>query len=485
MTNQCMLITYSDSMGKNLKELYEILEEEFTGVIEGVHILPFFPSSGDRGFAPITYDQVDPVFGDWEDIKRFSEKYYLMCDFMINHISVQSEEFQDYMKQKEASPYKEMFVHWNEFWNGEPSEEDLNKLYMRKAEGPCKNCTFEDGTSVKLWNTFGPEQIDLDWKKEVTKDYYRRTLTHLAQYVPLIRFDALAYASKRPGTSCFFIEPEVWEVLEIGTEPLKPYGTEALSEIHENYKIQLAMAEKGYWVYDFCLPMLLLHGLKTGRVDRLAAWLRICPHKQFTTLDTHDGIGVVDVTYMLEEDEIQEVCDDVLEITKEARKFLPVRFASMLKAGGKQRRYQLNCTYYSALHENDDAYLLARLVQFFTPGIPQVYYVGLFAGKNDMELMEQTKGADGRNINRHYYTREEIRETVKWPMLQRMYEVMRFRNTYPVFDGDFSVEEGEETGQITMSWSDGKLAASLKADFRDYSYEISYLDPEDGSKKIL
>ena len=97
-----MLITYSDSMGKNLKELYEILEEEFTGVIEGVHILPFFPSSGDRGFAPITYDQVDPVFGDWEDIKRFSEKYYLMCDFMINHISVQSEEFQDYMKQKEA-----------------------------------------------------------------------------------------------------------------------------------------------------------------------------------------------------------------------------------------------------------------------------------------------------------------------------------------------------------------------------------------------
>ena len=62
---------------------------------------------------------------------------------------------------------------------------------------------------------------------------------------------------------------------------------------------------------------------------------------------------------------------------------------------------------------------------------------------------------------------------------------MRFRNTYPVFDGDFSVEEGEETGQITMSWSDGKLAASLKADFRDYSYEISYLDPEDGSKKIL
>lgn len=479
-----MLITYSDSMGKDLKDLYEILGEEFEGVIEGVHILPFFPSSGDRGFAPITYDVVDPVFGDWEDIKKFSEKYYLMCDFMINHISVQSDEFQDYMKNKEKSPFKEMFVHWNEFWDGEPTEEQMQKLYMRKGTGPFKDCTFEDGSTVRLWNTFGPEQIDLDWKKDVTKDYYNRTLTHLAQHVPLIRFDALAYASKRPDTSCFFVEPEVWDVLKIGTEPLKPYGVEALSEIHENYKIQLAMAEKGYWVYDFCLPMLLLHGLKTGRVDRLANWLRIAPRKQFTTLDTHDGIGVVDVTYMLEEDEIQEVCDDVMEITKEARKYLPAKFASMLKAGGIARRYQLNCTYYSALHENDDAYLLARIVQFFTPGIPQVYYVGLLAGTNDMELLEKTNGADGRNINRHYYTKEEIHETVQRPMLQRMYEIMKFRNTYPVFNGKFEVEEGPEQGQITMTWSEGELFARLQADFRDFSYEITYYDPESKSVKV-
>lgn len=43
--------------------------------------------------------------------------------------------------------------------------------------------------------------------------------------------------------------------------------------------------------------------------------------------------------------------------------------------------YQINCSYYSALGNDDDSYLLARAVQFFAPGIPQVYYVGLLAGK--------------------------------------------------------------------------------------------------------
>ena len=41
--------------------------------------------------------------------------------------------------------------------------------------------------------------------------------------------------------------------------------------------------------------------------------------------------------------------------------------------------YQVNTTYYSALGNNDKAYLLARAIQFFAPGIPQVYYGGTTA----------------------------------------------------------------------------------------------------------
>ena len=90
LENKVMLITYPDSLGKNIKELTEVLTDDFGEAIGGVHLLPFFPSTGDRGFAPVDYQQVAPEFGDWADVKKLGERYYLMFDFMINHISRQS-----------------------------------------------------------------------------------------------------------------------------------------------------------------------------------------------------------------------------------------------------------------------------------------------------------------------------------------------------------------------------------------------------------
>ncbi|MDO6749074.1 sucrose phosphorylase, partial [Gilvimarinus sp. 1_MG-2023] len=78
--------------------------------------------------------------------------------------------------------------------------------------------------------------------------------------------------------------------------------------------------------------------------------------------------------------------------------------------------YQLTCTFYDALMQNDDAYIAARTVQFFTPGTPQVYYVGLLAGENDHELMEQT--GELRDINRHYYSLDEVAEAVQKPVVK-------------------------------------------------------------------
>ena len=76
--NEAMLITYPDSLGNNLQDLEQVLDTHLKGVVGGVHILPFFPSSGDRGFSPMDYTKVDERFGGWEDIKRISEKYYMM-----------------------------------------------------------------------------------------------------------------------------------------------------------------------------------------------------------------------------------------------------------------------------------------------------------------------------------------------------------------------------------------------------------------------
>ncbi len=483
ITNQVMLITYADGMGDNLKDLYDLLNNHFDGVVGGVHILPFYPSSGDRGFAVINYDEVDPAFGSWEDIRRFSEQYYLMADFMINHVSIRSEEFKDYMKNGDASPYRDMFIHWDRFWpNGEPTEKDMETLYRRKLNGPYKEFTRDDGKVVKIWNTFFEEQVDIDPWAPATQAYYERNLGRIAEYVPLIRFDAFAYASKKPGTSCFFVEPEVWDVLDIGMQPIRERGTEMLPEIHENYTIQLKMAEKGHWVYDFALPMLMLHGLMTGRTDRLIHWMKICPRKQFTTLDTHDGIGVVDVAGLLNDDEIDLVRDRVNRKTEGFQQYYNMPPGIIKQSGAKARQYQLMSSYYSALNEDDDAYLLARIVQLYAPGIPQVYYVGLLAGENDVESLRRT--GEPRSVNRHHYSREEIEERLKLPMLQRLMEIMRFRNTYPAFNGEIEIDERAENGKLIITWRDNEHWTTLNACFNSKEYQIAYA-MEDGTEAVL
>ena len=481
--NEVMLITYADSMGHDLKQLELVLEKHFDRAVKGVHILPFFPSSGDRGFAVIEYDQVDPAFGDWSDIDRLAQKYTLACDFMLNHVSIRCKEFRDYMEKGDASEYRDMFIDWNKFWpNGEPTEAESDMMYRRKPGGAYMEFQRKDGKTVRLWNTFFSEQIDIDPYTKATQDYYDRNLGMLSQHVPLIRFDAFAYASKRPGTSCFFVEPDIWNVLEIAMKPLRSVGTQMLAEIHENYTIQLKLAQKGYWVYDFALPMLLLHGLYSGRTDRLLHWLQICPRNQFTTLDTHDGIGVVDVVDLLSDDEIDYVRDIVDRITEPAQKY--IKRPSMIKMSKKQaQRYQLGCTYYNAMNCEDDAYLIARAVQFFTPGIPQVYYVGMLAGKNDIEFLKN--GGELRGINRHNYSMEEVDEAVEQPVVQKLLQLMTFRNEYKVFDGEFSASQGKDDGTIVMTWKDGELFAELSADFRKHTFEIRYFDVESGAVRSL
>ena len=99
--------------------------------------------------------------------------------------------------------------------------------------------------------------------------------------------------------------------------------------------------------------------------------------------------------------------------------------------------HQIRCSYYSMLECNDDAYLAARAIQFFTPGVPQVYYVGLLAGENDEANVART--GEGREINRHNFTIDEIDEAVQKKVVQRLLALIRFRNNHPAFEGEFEV----------------------------------------------
>lgn len=466
LKNQIMLITYADSLGKNLEELDVFMFTHLQGVIGGVHVLPFYPSSADRGFAPLTYEQVDPAFGSWDDIAEIAQNHDLMTDFMINHISRSSEYYKDFAVRKAASPYKDLFIRYKHFWpEGEPSEADMALVYKRKPRDPFIDIEFSDGTNEKLWCTFDSEQVDLDVTTETTRQFIRSSLESLARHgSKIIRLDAFAYATKKPGTSCFFVEPDVWDILDFAKEVLAPLGVEILPEIHEHYGIQLKMAEKGYWVYDFALPMLLLHTLFSGDNTRLKHWLTICPRKQYTTLDTHDGIGVVDVRDLLSDLEIDA-----------AQEALYTRGANIKKiynstAYNNLDIYQLNCSYYSALGNDDEAYLLARAIQFFTPGIPQVYYMGLLAGENDIALLEETKV--GRNINRHYYTLDDAVSQLDRPVVQKLFSLMRFRNVCKAFDGELQIMDSGDPSRLTLQWNNGSSVALLDADLKDYSFRI-------------
>lgn len=464
MNNKIMLITYADSLGSNLAELEEILDNYYEKALGSVHILPFFPSSGDRGFAPLCYDKVDPAFGDFTQIKALGKKYELMFDFMVNHISRASDFYQDFKKNKENSPYKEMFLRYEKFWSqGEPSQAQVDLIYKRKPKAPYEWLDFDDGTREKMWCTFGEEQMDLDVSTTVTKKFIEDTVKFMCENgASVIRLDAFAYAIKKEDTSCFFVEPDMWNLLQEIQGYADEFQVRLLPEIHEHYSIQEKIAEKGYCVYDFALPMLVLHALFFGEGQELKAWLDRCPRNQMTTLDTHDGIGVVDVVDLLSQGQIEKTQEVLYSKGANVKKKYSSEEYNNLDI------YQMNCTYYSALGNNDDAYLAARAIQFFAPGVPQVYYVGMLAGENDLELLESTK--EGRNINRHYYKKEEIEAEFKRPVVVKLRKLMEYRNENPAFLGECLTEVKGSQLVITREYQEHIAVLSL--DLKTHAFEI-------------
>ena len=322
--------------------------------------------------------------------------------------------------------------------------------YLKRfiPENPARPILFLNGPNgalEKIWCTFDYEQIDLDYSSPKTKEVMRKFLIRLARNRPkMIRLDAVGYTTLKLGTSCFFVEPEIWEIMEWFKDYVSAFDTEIIPEVHEHYSYQLKLSEKGYWAYDFALPMLVLHSLFNHTNKNLNNWLNICPRKQLTTLDTHDGIGIVDVADLIDEKDIQDTIDQLYKQGSNIKE----------KYSGSEYQnldvYQVNCTYYSALGCNDDAYITARTIQFFSPGIPQVYYVGLLAGENDIELVEKTH--QGRDINRHNFTIDEIRLEVEKPVVKRLLKLMEFRSSYPSFNGEFSVIDSDEETLI-LDWS--------------------------------
>jgi sucrose phosphorylase len=485
MKNQVQLIAYVDRLsGGGFSRLNQLLKGPLAGVFGGAHLLPFFtPIDGaDAGFDPIDHALVDARLGTWEDVRALSGTVELVADLIVNHVSSSSPQFLDYSKKGEASEYAGMFLTFDRVFPNGASELDILNIYRPRPTLPFSPIMLLSGEKRLFWTTFNPEQIDIDVRHPKAETYLDSILKKFqAAGIKMIRIDAVGYAIKKAGTSCFMI-PETFDFIAELAGKARSLGIEVLVEIHSHYLKQVEIARKVDWIYDFALPPLVLHALFDLDSRPLARWLSISPRNAVTVLDTHDGIGVIDVGAddrgrpgLLSPAEIDSLVETIhLKSNGQSRKATGA-------AASNLDLYQVNCTFLDALGGREADYLIARAIQFFAPGIPQVYYVGLLGGRNDMGLLSHS--GVGRDINRHYYIKEEIDAALKQPLVQKLIELIRLRNTHSAFGGEFHVDAPEKN-LLEMKWNKNGHWIKLDTDMSVPSASITGSDLKEKIKYL-
>ena len=545
--NGPMLNAYPDSMGGTLGDIVSVLSKDaFKDVFQSFYILPsIFNTDLDRGFSVIDYG-INEQLGSKEDIEALKNLgINLKLDFILNHASVLSPQFQDLVKNGEKSKYADFFINWNKFWDGygemtdegyiQPDQKYIKDMFFRKPGLPILMVRMPDGKDVPYWNTFYQEvqykrpdaqdlmekmdiqyltaqrlaekvcegldegkkpaeidytgfekykdavvdylesgrrylgQMDLNIKSDLVWEHYRNTLKSLSGYgASIVRLDAFAYAPKEPGKKNFLNEPDTWDVLEKVKKLADEFNVSLLPEIHASYseKIYEVVANKGYMTYDFFLPGLLIYAIESKSGELLKKWADEIQEKKIRVvnmLGCHDGIPLLDLKGILSEEDIQNMIDTI------------VGRGGFVKDlhGAKNMYYQVNATYYSALGDDDKKMLFARAIQMFMPGKPQVWYLDLFAGKNDHEAVKRAGAGGHKEINRTNLTIDQIEAAMEKDVVKKQLELLRFRNTCPAFGFDAKLDVTVDGTKMKFVWENNGQKAVLDADFADYSYSIS------------
>ena len=542
-----MLNAYPDSIGGTLKDIADFLKDpKLKDVFQSFYILPsVFNTDLDRGFSVINYELNEMLASskDLEDLKECGTSFKF--DFILNHASVLSKQFQDIIKNGEASKYKDFFINWNKFWEGhgemtadgyiQPDAELIKDMFFRKPGLPILMVRMPDGKEVPYWNTFYQEvkyekldaedimlalniqygvseaiaklvnealdakkkpkemdfgrfnkykdsvvellesrrkylgQMDLNIKSPLVWDFYEETLRKLSGYgADIVRLDAFAYAPKEPGEKNFLNDPGTWDLLEGVRKLADKYDLMLLPEIHSKYeeKIHEKIAEKGYMTYDFFLPGLIIDAFERNTSETLITWIKDIEKNNIKTvnmLGCHDGIPLLDLKGLLPDEQIENLIKTVVERGGYVKDL----------HGQKNIYYQVNATYFSALGEDEKKLVLARAIQMFMPGKPQIWYLDLFAGKNDHEAVKRAGAGGHKEINRTNLSPFKVQEALENKAVEKQLELLRFRNTCKAFGFDAKLTIlPSENHILKLQWENNGCRATLEADLKNFSYKI-------------
>ena len=332
-------------------------------------------------------------------------------------------------------------------------------------------------------------QMDLNAKSELVWDFYEETLAKVKSFgCKILRLDAFAYLHKEIGQTNFFNKPGTWNYLERINQIAKKNDLILLPEIHAEYGLQLhdEVAKENYQIYDFFLPGLMIHTLETGNNKALLTWINEIINKGYKTINMlgcHDGIPVLDLkgkevdgNYnkgLLEDKEIESIMNTIMDRGGRVKNLYD-------PSGKKLSYYQVNATFFSALGEVEQKLLLARAIQMFMPGIPQVWYLDLFAGTNNYVAADKAGSAGHKEINRTSLSKEEIEQGLQKKVVKNQLKIMRLRNTLKAFSGQINIRE-VSTNKLSILWLNKNSSAQLEANLETFIFSISY---EEDNEKV-
>lgn len=411
-----LLITYGDTIrplnGEHpLLTLNHFLKAHLQEVVTGVHILPFCPFSSDDGFSVIDYMAVNEQLGTWEDIQEIAQSFELMADLVLNHVSSQSQWFQNYLQDTE--PGCSYFV------EVDPTE-DISSV-VRPRSSPLLVEVETSSGSKHVWATFSEDQIDLNFANpEVFLEFVKILLFYVQMGAKYIRLDAIGYLWKRLGTPCIHL-PETHamvrlfrKILEM-VDPSVALITETNVPNRENLSY-FGNRNEAHLIYNFSLPPLILNALLQGKAEHLKTWMMSmppaplgCAYFNFTA--SHDGIGLRPTEGLLTDKEYQTL----LQCMEDFGGTVSMR----TNAEGIDSPYEINISFFDALQGTAkgkdqwqiERFICSQTIMMSLEGIPAFYIHSLLATHNDWENVHQT--GRKRSINRHQWPLVELEQQLQ------------------------------------------------------------------------